>query len=160
VPETPAVLETTPEPVGGPKVVTENVSKADKFAALKKVVETEPEKLIAENATQRLDDVENEADAKYPEGVMPPVENYTPEGALATPETVAELKVMMKESGFDSAAREELLRFSKLLAWTYGPAYSDPKKLDNETLTDFIDWYVANGTEAINAALEFALKES
>jgi hypothetical protein len=160
VPETPAALETTPEPVDGPKVVTENVSKADKFAALKKVVETEPEKLIAENATQRLDDVENEADAKYPEGVMPPKENYVPEGELATPDTVSELKAMMKESGFDSAAREELLRFSKLLAWTYGPEYSDPKKLDNETLTDFIDWYVANGTEAINAALEFALKES
>jgi len=90
------------------------------------------------------------------EGVLAPVklpENDPRE--KATPDTVAELQNLLAESGFDLEDKADLVRISKLLTYTFGS--SNAKKIADEEIVNFIDHYIAAGTEGLQNAIRIAV---
>jgi hypothetical protein len=63
----------------------------------------------------------------------------------ATEETIEEFKAFVAEAGLES--RDELVKVSKLLAWTFGEKFAKASNIPDEELVNFIDFYVASGTD-------------
>lgn len=98
------------------------------------------------------------ASSDYPQGVLPPVLLDTNDSReKASDETISELQTLLAESGFDIQDKADMARISKLLAFTFGEGFSNARKVPNEELQNFIDHYVASGTEGLQSAIQIAL---
>lgn len=76
--------------------------------------------------------------------------------APASKETISGLQELISDSGFDIKDKADLVRISRLLAYTFGEGYSKAQTIPDEELLDFIDWYVGNGSEALHNAVAVA----
>lgn len=153
-------VSATPEPTTAPEAVEEPEEEAE-------VIEpTVPEAVPVEEALS-LDAVKDSGDAHegleegiaQAQGIMLP-RNLTDEevanSELATAETIGLLQEMLSDAGFDLKDKGDLVRISRLLAYTFGENYGNAKKIPDEELTEFIDWYASNGPEAIQQAVVLA----
>jgi hypothetical protein len=80
--------------------------------------------------------------------------------APASKETISGLQDLISDSGFDIKDKADLVRISRLLAYTFGEGYSKAQTIPDEELLDFIDWYVGNGSEALHNAVAIATGRS
>jgi hypothetical protein len=122
--------------------------------------ETVAEAVVADEvaAEEALDDVaetEGATESADEDGVvlMPPafIEGKVTEDKLAKEQTVKELQAFVQES---EVKKEDLIKLTKLISYTFGPAYKKATLLDDDSLADFIDFYVASGSENFIKALD------
>lgn len=154
----------TPAPETAPEAVAEPEAEIEVEAEVAEP--TVPEAVPVEEALS-LDAVSDSNDAHegleegiaQAQGIMLPrnlSDEEVADAELATAETIGLLQEMLSDAGFDLKDKGDLVRISRLLAYTFGEGYGNAKKIPDEELTEFIDWYASNGPEAIQQAVVLA----
>lgn len=142
------VVEAKPEPVAEVPVVQAPV------------VETEEEEEVPSIEETPATEIPVVASAA---GVLEPhlLEAADIEGEeLASEELVTRFKTLFAESGFNIQDKGDQIRIARLLGYTYGEAYTNVKKLPEFIVEEFIDWYEANGAEALHNAVALATERA
>lgn len=153
---TPAV----PEVVEAPVEALEAPKKASK-AKSEPVVEVTPEPVV-EAPVASEEAVVEPVSADYealPQTLLDEsllVDGKLPADIAASEETIEEFKAFVAEAGLES--RDELVKVSKLLAWTFGEKFSKASNIPDDELVNFIDFYVASGTDNFIKAVNGAAK--
>jgi hypothetical protein len=149
------VVETVVEPVVEPVVetVAEPAKKSTKKAVVEPVVETvvEPE---VETVVDSVVDYEVLPQTLLDESLLSG--GKLPADVAATEETIEEFKAFVTEAGLES--KEELVKVSRFLAWTFGEKFAKASNIPDEELMNFIDFYVASGTENFVKAVNGTVK--
>jgi hypothetical protein len=78
---------------------------------------------------------------------------------LPTEETINTFKQLFADSGFDVSDKGDLVRITKLLAYTFGADYSNVKKIPEALVEDFVDFYTVGGPEALDHAVRVAVEQ-
>jgi hypothetical protein len=91
---------------------------------------------------------------KYPQTLLD--EEILKDGKLvgvepATQETINMFKDMVEEFNL---SKTEISKISRLLAWTFGPKFVKAQLIPDEQLLEFIDFYVASGSDNFQEALK------
>jgi hypothetical protein len=73
------------------------------------------------------------------------VDGKLPADIAATEDTIEEFKTFVTESGLEG--KEDLAKVSRFLAWTFGDKFAKASNIPDDELMNFIDFYVASGTE-------------
>jgi hypothetical protein len=146
-----------PEPTPIVEAPAEEVKPASKKEAKPKVEEKKPEVTPVEEAEAVEEaNVETEpapvtVSADYellPQTLLDEsmlVDGKLPEDIAATKDTIEEFKAFVTEAGLTS--KEDLSKVSKFLAWTFGEKFAKASNLPDDELVNFIDFYVASGSE-------------
>lgn len=160
-PSSPAAPQSPPEAPSQPvRPQPQVVTRPDSVPAPVTPPDLEPDQpetvAVAQPEEESLDSVQDEVTpTENLEGVLPPRKLTSDElqGETASEDTIAALKELMSESGLDPKDVRDLTRISHVLAYTFGSEFSNPKKVPDDALLEFIDWYVGNGSEALNNAM-------
>lgn len=88
---------------------------------------------------------------KYPKTLLDEEAMKAADGEVATQETINMFKEMVEEFNLNKA---EISKISKLLAWTFGPKFVKAQLIPDEQLLEFIDFYVASGSQNFQEALK------
>ncbi len=170
------VSPTTEEPVKAESVESKS-ELSKKIADLKVLADSvpaveNPELKLKSKAERLAEQVEEDGDESeetvvvesdyVTDEILPMYEKQSLEGwenaELADEESIQMFKDMFFSAGFDISDSAELMRISKLLAYTFGQ--SNARKIPKELLMDFTDYYAAGGTSTIDHAMRVALGDA
>lgn len=115
----------------------------------------EPEATVNINETEKpaAPGVQETNTVKYPQSLLDETllkNGKIDETMAATEETIETFKNLVQE--FD-LTKTEVAKISKLLGETFGPKFTKAQTIPDETLLEFIDFYVASGPENFKEVL-------
>lgn len=112
-----------------------------------------PDVVVEPELAPEVEPVDADAAVFMPVSPVDPklvIAGEVPAALRATPETVKSLQEFVKDSDI---MKEDLPKLSKLLAYTFGSEFKKATALPDEDLLDFLDFYVAEGSENFVKAL-------
>jgi len=171
----PEVAQAQPEPTAAPQVEEKTQpSAADRLATARSIIESggtgnisvvndEPEATEEEVvAASETPAVAASSENVYDSSVLYPQQHLNSDEVegeeLPSDETITNFKQMFADSGFDVSDKGDLIRITKLLAYTFGADYSNVKKIPEALVEDFIDHYSAGGPEVLDHAVRVAVE--
>jgi hypothetical protein len=156
---------TPPKPVSAPEPVVESPTPAEPVQSITAPQEELPEEptdeeeppaeeqfvesVVVYDETDSEQESENNADTlnMFPKNLLD--ESILVNGSLPADKAPSEEnKSMFREFVNESELpQEELYKVARLLAWTFGPSFGKVANIPDEVLQDFLDFYIADGTE-------------
>lgn len=147
---TPAETEATQEP----EMLAEEPVKETTVDETPPQVGDEIKEKPTSETTETTSEITTDSTVKYPTTLLD--ESLLESGKLnpdiaATEETISMFKEMVEEFNL---SKEEISKISKLLAATFGTKFVKAQLIPDETLLEFIDFYVASGAENFQEILK------